>query len=82
MATRRPTQKSAPTASLVTAAVLTVIPACAAGILVGSIAIGGAPNMLDRFVHPNFWPAFAVAFVVTEIIGLIVGYRMDVGRKR
>ncbi|MBT3267097.1 hypothetical protein HN371_08100 [Candidatus Poribacteria bacterium] len=82
MATRPQTQKSAPMASLVTAAVLSIIPASAAGILVGSIAIGGAPNMLDRFVHPNFWPAFAAAFVVTEIIGLVVGYRMDVGRKK
>ncbi len=81
MATQPQDQKSAPLASMALALVLTTVPASAIAILAGTIAVGDSPGMFNTFVHPDFWTAFLVAFGVTELVGLIAGYKMDIAKK-
>lgn len=82
MATRPQTRKSSPLASMVGVAVLTLIPASLMGMMAGTISVGESPGMFNTFVHPNFWTAFVIAFGATELLGLIVGYKVNVAGKR
>jgi hypothetical protein len=81
MATHTHTQKSAPLTSMALALVLTTVPASAIAIFAGTIAVGDSPGMFTRFVHPDFWTVFLIAFGVTELVGLIAGYKMDIAKK-